>query len=302
MMEKYEEDETFLARWIAGELSEEERIAFEKTDAFKQFDVINKEALTLEGPSINIDAALKKVKSKIHSDKKSTKIRRLWYPIAAAIVLLIGGVAFLNASKTYVTGIGEQQTIELADGSTVDLNANSRLSHKRFFWLNQKEVSLQGEGYFTIAKGEGFKVHTSQGLVEVLGTQFNIKDRTTLEISCYEGKVRYTPVDDIDESTILTKGMFLNVTTGTLKEGVTAETPDWKSGTSTFIDTPFQQVLEELMNYYPINFDVDGINTERLFTGSFTHDNLETALQATLTPMGITYKTTTIENTYILSE
>ena len=33
-MKNYDTDESFLGRWIAGELSEEERIAFEQTDAF----------------------------------------------------------------------------------------------------------------------------------------------------------------------------------------------------------------------------------------------------------------------------
>ena len=64
-MEKYKTDDTFLARWIAGELSEEERIEFEKTDAYKQFNIINKEAQNIAPLTIDVETALENTKHKI---------------------------------------------------------------------------------------------------------------------------------------------------------------------------------------------------------------------------------------------
>lgn len=305
MMKNYETDDTFLARWIAGELSEEERIAFEKTEAFKQFDRVNKESQLLEGPIIDTEAALQKVKARLGTQENKSDVVSIkrWYAIAATIIVMIGLGVFINSSKTYTTGIGEQISITLADGSTVDINANSTLSHKRFFWDDAKEVYLTGEGYFAITKGDDFKVHTSQGTIAVLGTQFTIKDRSVFEVKCYEGRIQFTNANSTFVSKILTKGMTISIVNDELIESSFKEqVPIWKDGTSAFVDQPISVILEELMNYYPVTFEYATIDTTRLFTGSFTHDNLETALQATLIPMGIMYKKSALENTIILSE
>lgn len=305
MMKNYETDDTFLGRWIAGELSEEERVAFEKSETYKQFDLINRESQLLEGPTIDTHAALQKVKARLGEQEKQPKVvsMRRWYAVAATVILLVGFGIFLRSSKTYTTGIGEKTTITLSDGSTVDLNANSTLSHKRFFWNDNKEVSLTGEGYFTITKGDPFKVHTSQGTIAVLGTQFTIKDRSVYEVKCYEGRIRFTGNNPAFTPKILTKGMAISIENEKILEDTFEEkTPMWKSGISEFIDQPISIILEELKNYYPVTFEYNTIDTTRLFTGSFTHDNLETALEATLIPMGITYKKSALENTIILSE
>lgn len=301
MMKNYDTDDTFLGRWIAGTLSEEERIAFEKTDAFKQYSIINKEVTSLTGPTIDTEAALKKVKEQLQQQtQKPAKVINLWYRIAAAAILVISAGFFLNSSKTYTTAIGETETITLADGSIVNLNTNSSLSHKRFFWNNKKEVVLSGEGYFSVTKGEGFKVKTSKGIVSVLGTEFNVKDRTNLDVKCYEGKVR---LNTINKAYTLTKGMQVTIANTETKETTfTEQDPSWKSGVSTFQDTPLHLVLKELSLYYPITFKAENINTTRLFTGRFNHNNLETALKTTLLPMGISYKKSEKENIYILNE
>ena len=300
-MKNYDTDDTFLGRWIAGELSEDERIAFEKTDAFKQYTIINKEATLLEGPTIDTEAALLKVKSQIqYKATKPKTVINLWYRIAAAAVIIISAGFFLNSSKTYTTAIGETQTITLADGSIVNLNTNSSLTHKRFFWNSNKEVILSGEGYFTVTKGNGFKVNTSKGTVSVLGTEFNIKDRTLFQVKCYKGKVR---LNTNDNAYTLTKGMQVTIKNKAAEETIfTEQKPSWKSGISTFKDTPIHIVLEELSLYFPISFNIKNINTTRLFTGNFNHNDIETALKTTLLPMGISYKKSEKENNYILTE
>ena len=67
-MDKYESDESFLGRWIDGTLSEEERIAFEQSDAYKTYAIINREAQLLDGPTIDTEGALAKVQKQLHQD------------------------------------------------------------------------------------------------------------------------------------------------------------------------------------------------------------------------------------------
>ncbi|AXG68309.1 fec operon regulator FecR [Kordia sp. SMS9] len=290
-MKNYETDESFLGRWIAGELSEEERIAFEKTDAFRQFDVINKEAQLLDGPEIDVERALQIVKDKLASKPKKGKLIKLWQNISIAAILILSTGIFLTSTKTYTTGIGESQTITLADGSIINLNANSSVSHKRFFWSSHKTVALKGEAYFTITKGDNFRVATSKGTVAVLGTKFNIKDRTDFELKCYEGKIQFTQNNAAKNNYILTKGTQITITDDVLiEETFTEETPAWKKGVSTFTAKPLSEVLAELSLYFNLTFDATKIDATRLFSGSFYHSNLKNALKATLTPMGIRYK------------
>lgn len=301
MMENYENDETFLGRWIAGELSEEELSDFKKTKAYKQFKLINEESKLVSGPEIEVEESLQRVIRKGKPKPTGIKTVRLWQTIGIAAMLVISIGFYLNSSKTYSNGIGSTQTVVLEDGSTVNLNANSSISLKRFFWSTNKSVKLKGEAYFSIKKGEGFKVETSKGLVKVLGTEFNIKDRTIFELQCYEGKVEFSQKNKTSSSEILTKGMQINIHNNQIKK-VTfqEESPFWITGISKFNEQPLHLVLEEISHYFDISINTEKINVNRLFSGSFQHKDLELALKATLEPMGITYKLE--QDTYMLSE
>jgi len=300
-MKNYDTDDTFLGRWIAGELSEEELIEFKKTDTYKQFKLINEESQLLSGPDIDVEAALQNVKQKLKTKLSKPKTIRLWQTISIAAILIISLGFFLNSSKTYTNEIGETQTIVLEDGSNINLNANSSISLKRFFWANNKSVNLIGEAYFTINKGDDFKVETSKGTVTVLGTEFNIKDRTNFELKCFEGKVEFSPIDKTSSASVLTKGMQINIDDDHIENiRFKEDSPSWKKGLSKFDEKPLYLVLEELTQYFDISFNTKDINTNRLFSGSFEHKNLEVALKSTLVPMGIKYKLE--QNIYILSE
>ena len=301
-MDKYESDESFLGRWIDGTLSEEERKAFEESDAYKTYAIINRESQLLEGPTIDTEGALAKIQKQLQPEKKS-KVRPLWYYVAAVAAVFIGFGLFLTSSVTYSTGIGETQQVTLADGSIIDLNANSSISHDRFFWESDKQVHLEGEAYFTITKGKGFAVHTSKGTVQVLGTQFNIKDRSQFTLACYEGRVSFDTNKSANEAHILTQGMALSVTNKNIEPFTfDAKSPEWKLGVSSFNNRPIGEVLEELTQYFPVEFNSKNIDLNREFSGAFKHDDLNLALQSTLIPMGVKYDYNKDQNIVILSE
>ena len=96
--------------------------AFKKTDAYKEFEIINKASQDLVGPDVDTEAALRLVKERLSGkSSKPNKVRRLWYRLSAAAILIISLGLFFTSSKTYTTAIGEQQTITLTDGSIVNL-------------------------------------------------------------------------------------------------------------------------------------------------------------------------------------
>lgn len=103
--------------------------------------------------------------------------RRRLFSIAASIVLVTAGLAtyLLASGGVYATTVGEQRSLALADGSTVQLNSLSRIrvrysDHERIVDL------LQGQALFRVAKDAArpFVVHSDETRVQAVGTQFDV--------------------------------------------------------------------------------------------------------------------------------
>jgi len=128
--------------------------------------------------------------------------------IAAAVVvfLLIGGLGsliFFSQRQAFLNGEvysiiesprGSKTMVTLSDGSKVWLNADSRLKFKKSFNKSNRDVYLQGEGYFVVAKNENlnFRVHTTGIVVKAIGTEFNVRayaDEDRIETTLIEGLV-----------------------------------------------------------------------------------------------------------------
>ncbi len=285
-------NEDFLARWIAGELTPEELAGFKASDVHRQLMAIDNAAQSLNGPEIDVEKALALVTGRNKNIQKEPRVRRLWWVAAAAasIALLFAGYTYFFGYKTYSTGIGEKETILLADGSLIEVNANSTISYKRFGWEQDRIVDFEGEAFFDVQPGGNFTVKTSKGTVAVLGTQFNIRNRKDFKVQCYEGSIVFTPLNTKFNPIQLSQGMTVEIKEGQIQETrFSGDVPDWKKGFSSFTEQPFTDVLEELSMQFPITFELNSVQTDRLFTGRFSHIDLESALKSTMEPMGITY-------------
>jgi transmembrane sensor len=88
---------------------------------------------------------------------------------------------------------GESYKIVLSDGTAVWLNAATKLRFPSRFYGKQREVYVEGEAYFKVAKDAAhpFIVHTTLTQVEVLGTSFNINtyEVGNIKTALVEGKV-----------------------------------------------------------------------------------------------------------------
>jgi len=99
-----------------------------------------------------------------------------------------------NAFTTISAPKGSKSEMVLADGSKVWLNAGSSIKYGANFNKKDREVILDGEAYFDIAKNKNkpFLVHTSKITLRVLGTAFNVKsyrDENTVETTLIRGAV-----------------------------------------------------------------------------------------------------------------
>ncbi len=127
--------------------------------------------------------------------KASFKSRVFYGPIALSMLLFLGAyIVFQPARRdyTYHTEIGEQKTVVLADGSTVKLNTNTRITVD-FSEQNRSVILDQGQAYFIVAKERErpFMVHFDKGQVIAVGTEFEVYNKgPEVLVSLVEGKVR----------------------------------------------------------------------------------------------------------------
>jgi transmembrane sensor len=119
---------------------------------------------------------------------------RRWSLAAAAIALvctasLIGWQLF--SGERYSTGVGQQGTYKLADGSVLKLNTRS--SARVDYSTEQRVIELEGEALFTVAPDPArpFLVRTRGATVKALGTRFNVYELPgQVRVAVLEGKVQ----------------------------------------------------------------------------------------------------------------
>jgi len=233
------------------------------------------------------------INGSIHKKRnfKNTQASYKWgLSIAASILVVLGCYfAFSFEEITHETSYAEQKTISLPDGSEVVLNAKSAINFTEKNWPNNRTIQLKGEAFFKVKKGSTFSVQTPNGLVKVLGTQFNIKDTDTFfEVVCYEGKVSVT---NNKNEYVLSTGNAIRKIDGKNSEKHDKEDslPSWLNGESSFVSVPLKYVILELEKQYNIQIDTHKIDDSIIFTGSFSNKDLKLALVSVFKTMDIQY-------------
>ena len=241
---------------------------------------------------------------------KVVRMNRLSLSIAASLVLILSAGLFARFYTTTVkVAPGEFTSHTLPDGSEVHLNAATSIKYAPYWWSVNREVKLQGEAYFVVAKGEKFTVASTMGSTEVLGTEFNVYARgDDFQVYCQEGRVRVTSEMVIEETTnevIITQGEVaeLNLnrlykTSANIKEG-DGPTKDailsWRTGTFMFQGTPLNKVFEELARHYGMAIELsleDSYNDLALFAIFPRSYSLEEALDIVCTTLGLSFEKT----------
>jgi transmembrane sensor len=119
---------------------------------------------------------------------------KFWSAIAASIFIVALGMWFYLQRDTYMTTIGEQRTLRLADGSTIELNSQSRV-RVRYTDRERNVELLAGQALFRVAKDRArpFIVKTDGTQVRAVGTQFDIYRRPNgTTVTVLEGRVLVT--------------------------------------------------------------------------------------------------------------
>jgi len=133
------------------------------------------------------------------SAARATRVERtaasragLWGLAALALIAMGAFATWLGWDRnTYVTAIGEQRSLLLSDGSTLELNSRSRVRVR--YTKERRDVDLlEGQALFHVAHNAArpFMVHSSSTRVLAVGTQFDVyKKPASTIVTVVDGKV-----------------------------------------------------------------------------------------------------------------
>jgi transmembrane sensor len=286
------EDE-LLKRWLNNELTDAEMEAFSERDDYAiNQNIIDKAQFFKASQFSNADNFETFKNNYIGSKVKSNNWVKPLLRIASVVVigLAVYFSLFMNDSVVEKQAqFAETSTIQLPDFSSVILNADSKIKYNEDKWQFQRKLHLRGEAYFKVAKGKNFDVITDNGVVTVVGTEFNVKSRENyFEVICYEGIVKVIS-DTISRQLIA--GDTYRIFNDRFSEGKSTDiSPQWTKDRSNFKAVPLSEVLNELERQYNVSVSLKDANSARLFTGGFSHDNLENALSAITQPMNLNFE------------
>jgi transmembrane sensor len=255
--------------------------------------------------------------------------------VASGFLLLILGFHFLNVQNPVVPGQkpvwevvtrnGSKTNLLLPDGSTVWLNAGSRLTYDSLYGTNLREVSLSGEAYFEVARNpkKPFIIHTGKINIRVLGTVFNVKsypEENTIETSLIKGSIEVSFPSRPSKKIILKPNQKLiinktetNAITNTYP-GLPASEPlisiehlnrigsdstitetGWMENRLYFNDMSFHNLLHSMERKYGVSFQLTDTALDTIhFTGSFQNETVSQALDA----LRLTAEQSTADFTY----
>lgn len=217
----------------------------------------------------------------------------MWYKIAATLIGIVSvAIIFLMMNKwssadpsfshgqDFVKEINNgnvARQIVLVDGTSITLQPKSALLYPENFQHDLREVKLEGEAFFKVAKDpkRPFLVYADQLVTKVLGTSFTIRafdDEDTLLVQVRTGKVSVFTEHDLQAN----KGKNDNQLAGiilTPNQQVSFLKDDKRmikslvdnpailgsdlTGGFTFVDTPLSSVFDQLEAAYGIDIVYD---------------------------------------------
>lgn len=300
--------ETLIHKHLSNELSSSEREAFETWLAASEDNRRRLEeaeriwTLAAEAEptfDIDLDAEMHRFKSRVGYGQPSAKITPLYtnrlLQLAAAAVILLGGVLLVlrlggesGAASTIIeTVAGEVREITLPDQSTVWLNEESKLTYLTAF--DQRTVSLEGEAFFDVTHDPNnrFEIESDEGLVQVLGTSFSVRNRIEDdEITVVVATGTVALIHPTSSSTERLEAGYkgtLDKQSGTLTSFPNNDPGvfSWQAKPLSFENTSVRDVVVQLRSHFGI---VIAEPTPALasctFTGGFDAPNLEEIVDA----------------------
>ena len=309
-------EEAKLKNWLAK--SEKNQIIF------------NQLKLALKGPDkqelgqmkdeiwVNFSSGVEEDVQTTNSKKAETVI---WLRYAAGLLLLATIAALLYfytkpaVEPTAATTIvmlekeslkGQRLTFSLPDGSIVKLNSGSKITFPRVFDEKTREVSLEGEAFFQVAKEQQrpFIVFSRDVQTEVLGTSFNIRaydEDPLVQVAVKSGRVAVS-AQESGKSVVLAPREMARYSSDNKKiSRHDLEDPSvvfgWTNQKLVFKNNNLEEILHTLSRWFDVDFDISGKSLpDKPFTANYKNPTLEEVMISLAFAYKFEYK---IEEKYV---
>lgn len=216
--------------------------------------------------------------------------RRVWFATAASVAALILGVVVwngpspewlrepiaamvtrLSGAQIYSTSTGQRSTFVLDDGSSIELNAQSRIE-VRFSDYRREVALIEGQALFNVTRDlrRPFIVRAGDRQVLAIGTRFDVRlDSTSVQVTLLEGKVRVerdTAMWKRGQEIELTPGKQLiaqlqnassQQPTSTVRDIDVAKVTGWREGRIYFNDLPLEEAIQEMNRHSTVHIRLE---------------------------------------------
>jgi len=226
---------------------------------------------------------------------------------AAAIIVVLAGIGWLLGRsggtgsepeyEVFQTAAGERKTLYLPDSSLVYLGAASTLRYDEGYNSNNRNILLDGEGYFVVRHGGRRPFTVVSGALSTvdIGTEFNIRHfGGEVAVAVARGKVEVHVGKD-GRVTPLEKGQQLNYDSASGRV-VADSLPDasfvgaWRRGVLSWRRRPLKEVTDELERYYGVVIRyTDPAHQSILITTVLDRRSLDEALDIVAVTAGVRY-------------
>lgn len=216
-----------------------------------------------------------------------------------------------QSGRTESTGVGEQRTVSLSDGSVVHLNTDTKL--EVVYTKYKRDIRLhRGEAHFEVAhdKQRPFVVSAGANAVTAVGTAFNVEmfNDSDIELLVTEGKVMIqnsqlaSPVSGIaaeenpraiymvsGERALFSDAEALEKMTLSLDQVQRALS--WQQGMLVFEGEPLETALNEVSRYTDVNFNISDEQLKQVrVAGFFKVGDIDGLLHALNNNFDISYQ------------
>jgi transmembrane sensor len=227
-----------------------------------------------------------------------TRYKRFYIAVgtAASIILTVLIFSWFSQDKTlvYETAAAEHKEIFLADGSSVTLNARTKIEVS--FNKGSRDLFIaKGEAFFDVAKDahRPFRVKANKSVIQAVGTQFNVRRRQkNIAVTVVEGIVEIKPPSSASSEPLsdsagalgaadtvrLMQGQRAKINIRTNEVALSDVNPKsalaWVDNRLVFESSPMSDVVEDFNLHNTVKLMIVDTDLEQsLISGSFEANN-----------------------------
>lgn len=290
------EENTLLAKWMAGEITSAELQVLQKEVDLTKLENVLKQQKKFDIDVKSDDAMWQEFQSQLPKESAKLKSGPSYIKVLLIIglLILIGAIvwiSFFHSNQTEVkTQPAKTEIIQYADGTRIHISPKSSIAYIEKTWDQNRIVNLSGQAFFKVEKGSPFVVNTVQGKIEVLGTSFDIWEMEgTMRIQCFEGKVQVT-IGRSSKIIFANQQLFIrNNKIGDVEELLTSQ-PDWMDQRRIYQKMSLRVVLQDIERFYGVKTDATNVKVTDNFGGIIPTNDLDKALEYLSKSVNWTYE------------